>query len=326
MQRERAAAILAVRSAVGLTRGVQAGLSLRSMDKQDNSPVTVADFGSQALVCRALGTLLPNDTVVGEEDAADLSGASNAAFRVEVVRRVAEALGQDVPESDVLHWIDRGRGEADGRFWTIDPVDGTKGFLRGEHYAIALALIEDGRPVVAALGCPHLSVSPGAPPGLLLVACAGQGTFALPLLDGSDDVGTAVHTSAIETSAELRLVESVESAHSDHTWSAQLSAALGLAAPPVRLDSQAKYAVVCTGGAELYLRRPTQRDYVEKIWDHAAGALVVEESGGRVTDLSGAPLDFSRGATLSHNRGIVASNGRIHDRVLNALAELDSAS
>jgi 3'(2'), 5'-bisphosphate nucleotidase len=91
----------------------------------------------------------------------------------------------------------------------------------------------------------------------------------------------------------------------------------------VRLDSQAKYGVVARGDAAIYLRIPSpkQPDYREKIWDHAAGALIVEEAGGRVTDALGADLDFSRGRRLENNRGIVASNGYLHAAVLDAVGQ-----
>ncbi len=62
--------------------------------------------------------------------------------------------------------------------------------------------------------------------------------------------------------------------------------------------------------------------YQEKIWDHAAGKFVVEHAGGRVTDVDGRPLDFSVGARLSNNRGVVATDGRFHDEVLQAIAEV----
>jgi 3'(2'), 5'-bisphosphate nucleotidase len=64
---------------------------------------------------------------------------------------------------------------------------------------------------------------------------------------------------------------------------------------------------------------PTRGDYREKIWDHAAGKLLVEAAGGRVTDVDGLPLDFGRGGTLDANRGIVATSGSIHDEVLAAI-------
>jgi 3'(2'), 5'-bisphosphate nucleotidase len=64
---------------------------------------------------------------------------------------------------------------------------------------------------------------------------------------------------------------------------------------------------------------PTRSDYREKIWDHAAGKFVVEQAGGRVTDVEGRPLDFSHGRRLEHNRGVVATDGRFHDEVVAAV-------
>ena len=85
------------------------------------------------------------------------------------------------------------------------------------------------------------------------------------------------------------------------------------------MDSQAKYGVVARGEAEIYLRMPTRADYREKIWDHAAGALIVEEAGGTVTDIRGRPLEFHHGRELTANRGVIVTNGRLHARVLKAL-------
>ena len=90
---------------------------------------------------------------------------------------------------------------------------------------------------------------------------------------------------------------------------------------PVRMDSQVKYALLASGVGEIYLRllSPDRMDYREKIWDQAAGSIIVEEAGGIVTDLDGKFLDFSRGRTLKDNRGVCATNGLIHDQVLETL-------
>ena len=99
---------------------------------------------------------------------------------------------------------------------------------------------------------------------------------------------------------------------------------MGVTAPPVGMDSQAKYAVLAAGGGEMLVRLlSTDRlDYREKVWDQAAGSLVVEQAGGRVTDLDGKPLDFGHGRTLATNRGVVATNGLLHDAALAALREI----
>ena len=87
----------------------------------------------------------------------------------------------------------------------------------------------------------------------------------------------------------------------------------------MRLDSQAKYAAVSCGDASIYLRLPRSSTYREKIWDHAAGACIVEQAGGRVTDLNGDRLDFTCGERLDKNRGVVATNGILHEQVLRAV-------
>jgi 3'(2'), 5'-bisphosphate nucleotidase len=60
---------------------------------------------------------------------------------------------------------------------------------------------------------------------------------------------------------------------------------------------------------------------VEKIWDHAAGWMLVTASGGTVTDAEGNPLDFAQGYRLEKNRGVVASRGVDHDRLIQAVQE-----
>ncbi|MCU0489714.1 MAG: hypothetical protein MUE67_12290, partial [Anaerolineales bacterium] len=77
---------------------------------------------------------------------------------------------------------------------------------------------------------------------------------------------------------------------------------------------------------ELYLRllSPKQPDYKEKIWDQAAGSLLVEEAGGKVSDLQGKPLDFTAGRQLLNNHGLLASNSHLHLAALQALAAIQA--
>ena len=272
--------VAAVRAACRICRGVQIGIAQGdSVTKDDKSPVTIADFASQAVVSRALAAEFPDIPLVGEETADLLREEANAAVRDAVVARTREEWPDAKPD-EVLALIDRGDAEPAGldRFFTLDPIDGTKGFLRGEQYAVALALVEDG-----------------------------------------DADAEPAEVSDVNATSGVRFTESVEKAHSNKGRSAEIAKLLGVAVPPVPIDSQVKYAVVARGEAELYLRIP-RGDYVEKIWDHAAGSLVVTEAGGTVTDIEGRALDFSRGRTLAMNRGIVASNGKVHDAVLEALA------
>ena len=93
--KERAAAIDAVRAAARVCRAVQARLvTAETLEKKDKSPVTVADFASQAIVCQRLAAALPDDRVVGEEGADDLRGDENTALRDQVVSHTAEVVGE----------------------------------------------------------------------------------------------------------------------------------------------------------------------------------------------------------------------------------------
>ncbi|MEX1229412.1 MAG: 3'(2'),5'-bisphosphate nucleotidase [Planctomycetaceae bacterium] len=318
-QQELATALDAVRGATLACRSVQAKIASEKLDKKDKSPVTVADFSSQAIVCRVLSLAFPHDQIIAEEDAAELRQPANAAFLDQVHREVTAVAGTATME-DVLGWIDRGKiRPASKRFWTLDPIDGTKGFLRKEQYAVSLALIVDGDIQVAVLGCPNLpnlpEVNDPSSIGGLFYAVRGEGAFSL----GEDaDTSTPIYVSRTAHGQHARMCESVESGHSDHSGASAIAEELGIAQDSRRLDSQAKYAVVARGEADMYLRLPTQTDYVEKIWDHAGGVLVVEEAGGKVTDIAGKPLDFSLGHELKSNRGVIVTNNLLHEAVLTA--------
>ena len=305
-------AVSAVREASAVCRRVQADLvHAGTVSKDDKSPVTVADFAAQAVICARLGAAFADLPVVGEEGS-------------EALRADADLLGvvaghASMPENATLSAIDRGGWTPDGSksmYWTLDPIDGTKGFLRGQQYAVALGLITDGKVVLGVLGCPNLDG------GLLMIGGAGDGLAPRRLaVDGAGTTGDAVAVSATANSADARFCESVESGHSDQGASATIAATLGITREPYRIDSQCKYAAVARGDADIYLRLPTRAGYEEKVWDHAAGLAVVEAAGGRVTDITGKPLDFTRGRTLKLNRGVVATNGALHDAVIAAITE-----
>jgi len=325
--RERTVAFRAVQAAAELCQSVRADFDDNVLEKDDRTPVTVADFGSQALICRALQEAFPEDPVIGEEDSSALRTEANADVRDQLLGEV-RAHHPNADANTVFDWIDHGTAsEYSDRFWTLDPIDGTKGFVRGDQYAIALALLVDGEMQVAALCCPHLPNALDADPpetrGQAFLAVRGEGAVQKPLAD--DAAPTPIHVSETTDPSQSRFTESFESSHSSHDLAAETGERLGITADPVRIDSQAKYAMVARGEAEIYLRLPRPgTDYTERIWDHAAGALVVEAAGGTVTDMHGTPLDFTHGRLLEANTGIVATNGPFHDEVIDALAAAEA--
>jgi len=320
-------ALDAVRQAALFVRQVQAELVSTALTKDDRSPVTVADFASQALIAYLLMHSFPSDPLVAEEDSTSLRQPENRQTLEQVIRFVTRVCGP-ASGADICTWIDRGASEPTGRFWTLDPIDGTKGFLRGDQYAIALALIVDGRVEIGVLGCPNLRegrfLEIGGE-GTLAVAMRGKGAWIAPLDTGSDSLIPA-SVSRVAEVTQARVLRSFESAHTNVSQIDQFAQALGTVVQPVRLDSQAKYVMLAVGAGELYLRLLSREkpDYKEKIWDQAAGSLLVSEAGGRITDLDNAPLDFSVGRTLLRNRGILASNGYLHEPAVHALRKINA--
>lgn len=310
-------ALRATQIASQLCQRVQASVTAQALAKKDKSPVTVADFASQAIIASALKRAFPTIPLIAEEDSAALRSADNSKTLERVVAEVQQALGDSSLTADeICGWIDHGGAtEYSELFWTLDPIDGTKGFLRGEQYAIALALVKDGEPVCATLACPNLVNADGSA-GAVLTADGNQATS----VSANGGASVPVKVSPITEMATSRFCESVESAHSDHSQSKQIAERLGIAGKSVRMDSQAKYAAVARGDAEIYLRLPTRPGYVERIWDHAAGYAVLKAAGGTITDIDGNALDFRHGRGLEKNRGIVATNGPAHERLIEAIA------
>jgi 3'(2'), 5'-bisphosphate nucleotidase len=315
---EKVIAMAAVREASDLCRSVQNGLFGDSIKKEDKSPVTIADFGSQALICSRIKSAYPSDPIIAEETAEVLRRDENEGDRQKMIQQV-RALRPDAGADEILNWIDYGGAkDQSDRFWTLDPIDGTKGFLRGAQYAIALALIVEGEVVLAALACPNLTLK-SAPEekGVLAVAIKGEGTE-IYSLQSMELIGKA-EVSNITDPKGVRFSESVESTHTSHSDSQRVADILGISKNSVRLDSQAKYVVVAAGDAEIYMRLPSSRRYVENIWDHAGGMLIVAEAGGKVTDIHGKPLTFQFGYQLKENRGVLVSNGALHAPLLAAI-------
>lgn len=193
------------------------GISLSTHDIANSNIFAVGDYSAQAVISIILQHAFPDDPIVGEEDAAELRAESGEGMRNRIVELANEALtgelglgdnadwgigpGQEKTPAALLDAIDRGNhpgGDSGRKFlfppvvqyvdlniagsflgmWTIDPIDGTKGFLRGEQYAVCLSLIVDAQVKVGVIGCPNLPIDPENPDsgrGCIFVAVKGQG-------------------------------------------------------------------------------------------------------------------------------------------------------
>ena len=291
-----------------------------SILKKDKTPVTIADYGSQAIICKLIRERFPIDTIVAEEDSKELRRADRSNI-LEQVTQYVNAFVRTSSSKEVCSWIDFSSDSITDRFWTLDPIDGTKGFLRGDQYAIALALIENGLVKLGILACPNLYLDVtqrSGGKGCLFVALEGKGSVEMDI----NGMGKrTISVSNVKNPSEAVITESVELDHADHLTHKRLAEKLNIFRPSLRMDSQAKYGILARGEATLYLRVPSSSEpgYKENIWDHAAGSIIAEEAGGKVTDVLGRPLDFSCGIKMVKNHGIMASNGILHEVILKAL-------
>ena len=315
----------AVKKASLVIRQIQQDLTITALDKDDKSPVTVADFTAQAIINRLLSQSLDQFKLVGEEDSASLHNSANPSF-LPVIHHYTKTVFPNATMSNVSEWIDLGKSSPEGDYWTLDPIDGTKGFIRQDQFAIALAYIVSGTVQIGVLACPNLSqahVPDKGGEGSLLYAVRGQGCWTTPLFHENHQP-TQLFVSKQTNLSEAVMLGSYEGGHTNPAKINKFLQDCNNDRPTFRLDSQAKYAILASGHADILLRLLSSQkpDYDEKIWDQAAGSIILEEAGGRITDLAGKPLDFTQGRTLANNRGIFASNGLIHDQALHILAEI----
>ncbi|CAD6644958.1 BJ4_G0034420.mRNA.1.CDS.1 [Saccharomyces cerevisiae] len=349
LERELLVATQAVRKASLLTKRIQSEVishkDSTTITKSDNSPVTTGDYAAQTIIINAIKSNFPDDKVVGEESSSGLSDAFVSGILNEI-KANDEVYNKNYKKGDFLFTndqfplksledvrqiIDFGNyeGGRKGRFWCLDPIDGTKGFLRGEQFAVCLALIVDGVVQLGCIGCPNLVLSSyGAQDlkghesfGYIFRAVRGLGAFYSPSSDAES--WTKIHVRHLKDTKDMITLEGVEKGHSSHDEQTAIKNKLNIS-KSLHLDSQAKYCLLALGLADVYLRLPIKLSYQEKIWDHAAGNVIVHEAGGIHTDaMEDVPLDFGNGRTLA-TKGVIASSGprELHDLVVSTSCDV----
>jgi 3'(2'), 5'-bisphosphate nucleotidase len=238
------------------------GGPLDAEEKADGSPVTRADRAAEAVLVEGLRALLPGTAVVSEEG------------------DVEEAIA--------------GAGST---YWLVDPLDGTKEFLKGlPEYTVNVALVEAGVPVLGAIHVPAADC--------LYLAARGAGARR------RDARGETILQRA-PVALPLRAV--VSRSHLSPETSALL-ARLGVAETLPR-GSSLKMCAVADGAADVYPRLgPT------KLWDTAAGAAIALEAGCEVVGLDGRPLRYGLADGLVRPGFLVSAPGGAGQACLRALA------
>ncbi len=210
--------------------------------KGDDSPLTAADLASHRCIMDGLAQLTPGLPRLSEE-------------------------GADIPYAERSRWQ---------RYWLIDPLDGTREFIkRNGEFTVNIALVENGRPVLGVVHAPVL--------GTTYFASAGAGAFS------QTGDAAAVPIRCGKTASPARIVAS-----RSHV-TPELEALLKRLPPheALNIGSSLKLCLVAAGKADFYPRLGLTSE-----WDTAAGQAVVEQAGGRVCTTDGAPLRYNQKESL----------------------------
>jgi 3'(2'), 5'-bisphosphate nucleotidase len=234
--------------------------------KAGGEPVSLADIASSNLIVARLRQEFPGDAILSEE----------------------------LPDNP--------QRLTTSRVWMIDPIDGTRDFVRGEPgYVVMIGLVVEGRPMVGAVVQPSTR--------MVWSGAVGMGAWKeTPAVRR-----TPIHP-ATNDPTTIRLVSS-KSHRTDYY--ARFTQALGIT-DEIRLGSVGlKVALIAEGSRDLYAYPGGQT----KIWDSCAPEAILTAAGGRLTDSDGQNLCYTD-LSLLNPRGLVASNGLVHDRALEAIAKL----
>ncbi|MCU1281350.1 MAG: putative phosphatase [bacterium] len=260
-------------TAIGLAR--RAGEGIRALHgsgiavdtKDDDSPVTQADREANALIVAALTAAFPDDGLLSEELPDDGSRLTRP------------------------------------RVWMVDPLDGTKDFIRGrDGFAVMIGLLDGARP---ALGVVYQPIG-----DKLYFGTRGNGAF----VQRGGGAAERMHVSGVADPAHSRMVAS--KSHRTETID-RVRSELGITDEMNVGSVGLKLGLIAEGTRDLYVNPAGH----SKLWDACGPEAILVEAGGRLSDLRGEPLDY-RGRELGNMRGLIASNGVLHDEVVRRLAVL----
>lgn len=327
--------------------------------KDDLSPVTIADFAIQALLTCTIHHAFPEDKFVGEESADALRASPALLARVwDALQHTKQQVSSSsspsgdgavrFPETqdqicEMIDWCGAGHPGRGGRIWVFDPIDGTENFVQGLVYAINAALLDDGRQVLAVVGCPNMSADVSYPAGdasldptgegCILLAARGAGAFVRTLRRGADDDDDVPcrrlvpHHHRAGGGGE-RAASSLRSTSASNTSGlgdvhAEVARRLGVEWPgSILLPWVIRWVLLALGVGDATWWVYKERSRLAKIWDHAGAMLLFEEVGGKITDVDGRDIDLTVNRKMTANYGIVAAPADLHAKVLATVQEV----
>ncbi|MFX0025137.1 MAG: inositol monophosphatase family protein [Candidatus Hermodarchaeota archaeon] len=274
-----------------------------SFQKEDDSPVTLADYASQIFIVKKLKETFPNDQIIAEE-----SYNSHIDINVKrIIKRCYKSLELDLIE-DIERTLNY-RGPYSSRQWTVDPIDGTKGFQKNLSYAVGIGFMDNSELITAAIGVPNYNEKGRA----LFIAEKNQGAR---VSYGEEDFIPI----SVTDKKNIKKVKMCHSLHYDEPWVMKFAEKAEIS-KYIQMDSMAKFCMVADGTADIYIKpMNVNRSFS---WDFLPGVLIVNEAGGIVSDIKGNNITFNNEKCIISAPGLVASNGILHKEILKYLKIID---
>ena len=288
------------------------------VQKADGSVVTAVDVALQVLILSRLREFFGEVPTIAEEDLGSIAGKPGAEAHC---RRLLAGWGYEGGEDGITRMLSSGGYSGSTRdveyAWVLDPIDGTQGFVDGDHWCPCLALLHRGEVVFASNGHPTVLG------GMLLSARKGHGSWWHPLC-GGESTRAVVSQASLGVGERVRVVAPARATPSQIRVRNEVGLSTGHPCELIHSDSQAKYAHVIAGLADVaYSRRGNGPG--KYVWDHAGAILLARESGAWVGDTDGSDIVLSRGRRLSANNAVICAARGLGPAIGRALAERDIA-
>lgn len=218
---------------------------------------------------------------------------------------IVDAIHRQFPDDGMLaeESIDTERRLRKRRVWMVDPLDGTNGFIDGNgDFAVQIGLAEDGAAVLGVVYQPLTD--------LLYRAVQGHGAW----IERPNEPATRARVSGQN---ELSMMCLAASRSHRSPRMDRVVKAFGVKGEIQRGSVGIKVGLIIEQQCDLYVHLSPRT----KQWDTCAPQIILNEAGGSFSDLFGKPISYNS-AELQHRNGLVATNGVVHERVINALAPL----
>jgi 3'(2'), 5'-bisphosphate nucleotidase len=275
----------------------------QSYQKEDESPVTTADYAAQIYIHNKIKHQFPDDQVIAEE--------GNTPF---LDNKTKKSINLCYDALNIAENIDIGKilirnSKSSKRQWTVDPIDGTKGYQEGLIYAIGIGFMINNNPKVCAIAVPNYKKYNKA------IFIAEKDNGSKYAINNSEFMNVKV-----SDQSHLKQATLCHSLHYDEPWVMDFARRVEIS-KFIQIDSMAKFCMIADGSADLYIKPMNKsRSYA---WDFLPGILLVQEAGGIVSDLHGNKITFKNDKCIVSQPGLIASNSIIQKDIIGKLNEIN---